>query len=441
MTSLFSLSNDLRKSISTRDAKVGVLGLGYVGLPLSLGVHDAGFAVTGIDINSERVEAINAGKRLLKYLPEDRIAKARESGRYVAATDIARLGDADVVLISVPTSIDEKDQPDISILRRAVSDLAPVVRPGAVVIVESTVYPGAVREAIAPTFSAAGHEIGQNLFLAFSPEREDPGNAIFHTRNIPKLVGADDPASLEIASLFYRQVVDKVVEVSSTTVAETVKLYENSFRTVNIALANEMKSVCRTLGIDVHEMIAAAATKPFGFMPFWPGPGIGGDCIPVSPVLLTARVNQLGGRLPIVEHAIASSRGVPREVVSRAAEAVGGSLSGKNVLLLGVSYKKDVGDIRRSPALEILDLILSDGAKCDYHDALVPVLPASGLRGELKSTDISAPILGSYDLAIVTTDHTGVDYDSVGREIPVIIDTRNVYATGRHTAEGKLVRA
>lgn len=441
MTSFFSLSNDLRKSIATQDAKVGVVGLGYVGLPLSLGVHDAGFTVMGVDIKSERVDAINSGQQLLKYLPADRIANARDSGRYQATTDIANLSDADIVLVSVPTSIDHDDQPDISILLRAAGDLAPVVRPGALVIIESTVYPGAIREKIAPIFTDAGHVLGQNLFLAFSPEREDPGNASFHTRNIPKLVGADDPTSLEMAAMFYRQVVEEVVEVSSTTVAETVKVYENSFRTVNIALANEMKSVCQALGIDVHEMIAAAATKPFGFMPFWPGPGIGGDCIPVSPVLLTARVKELGASLPMVEHAIVSSRAIPAGVVARAAEAAGGTLSGKKVLLLGISYKKDVGDVRRSPAVDILELIATEGGACDYHDPLVPVFAAAGSTEEHRSVDLTETALSAYDLVIVATDHTDVDYQLVGRQAPIIVDTRNVFAAGKIPVSGMLVSA
>ena len=441
MTSYFSLSNDLKTVIANRDARVGVVGLGYVGLPLSLGVYDAGFAVTGVDINDTRVEAINSGTQVLKYLAEDRISNARASGLYEASTDIRDLKDADVVLVSVPTSIDDNDKPDISPLVAAVNQLAPVVRPGACVIIESTVYPGAIREKIAPIFAQAGHSIGQNLFLAFSPEREDPGNANFNTHNIPKLVGADDPTSLDVASLFYNQVVEQVVEVSSTTVAETVKVYENSFRTVNIALANEMKSVCDALGIDVHEMIAAAATKPFGFMPFYPGPGIGGDCIPVSPVLLTARANELGASLPIVDHAIQSSREVPAGVVAKAANAAGGSLAGKKVLLIGISYKKDVGDLRRSPALDILDLVESAGATCDYHDALAPVLRAESHRSERQSVTLSDDMLASYDLAIVATDHSDTDYVSIAKHVPIIVDTRDVFRKRGIVPAGRLITA
>lgn len=441
MTSYFSLSNDLQKSIEGKRAKVGVVGLGYVGLPLSLGVHDAGFTVQGVDIKADRVAAINAGEQLLKYLPADRISSARESGRYNATTDIGELEDADIVLVSVPTSIDANDQPDISLLLNAVSELAPVVRPGALIIIESTVYPGAIRTKVAPILAGQGHQVGQNLFLAFSPEREDPGNETFHTRNIPKLVGADDPTSLELAALFYRQVVETVIEVSSTTVAETVKLYENSFRTVNIALANEMKAVCRTLGIDVNEMIAAAATKPFGFMPFWPGPGIGGDCIPVSPVLLTARVKELGSALPIVDHAIQSSRGVPAGVVARAKEAAGGSLADKLVLLIGVSYKKDVGDVRRSPALDILDLVEAEGATCAYHDDLVPVLNAQGARSERRSIDLTPEAVRESDVVIIAADHSDTDFNLIGQNADLVVDTRNVFAGRGIPVAGRLVSA
>lgn len=441
MTSLFSLATDLKNKINATEARIGVVGLGYVGLPLSLAIHEAGFRVTGIDIDASRVEAINSGDRVLAYLPTDRIANARASGRYVATTDADRLTDVDVVLVSLPSSIDDNDRPDLSVLTRAVEDLATKVRQGVLVIIESTVYPGATKETFAPIFARAGFDLGQDLFLAFSPEREDPGNGTYRTKNIPKIIGADDRTSLGLGATFYRMVVDEIVEVSSTTTAETVKVYENSFRTVNIALANEMKSVCRALDIDVNEMIAAAATKPFGFMPFFPGPGIGGDCIPVSPVLLSSRAKEIGSELPIVDHAIRSSRSIPAGVVRVTSDVLGGSLAGKSILLLGISYKRDVGDVRRSPALDILDLITADGGRCEYHDPTVPVLSAAKNCQEMRSVELTGAALHGYDAVIVVTDHSDVDYELVKQHAALIVDTRNVFEGSSSNKNTKIIKA
>ncbi|RMF34763.1 MAG: nucleotide sugar dehydrogenase, partial [Alphaproteobacteria bacterium] len=375
MTNPFSLFSDLKHRIEAREARIATLGLGYVGLPLALSVHDAGFPVTGFDINEARVEAINAGERVISYFAPDRIAGAVATGRFAASAEMAELAEMDAILICVPTPLGGDLQPDLSAVRRAGETIAAHLRPGQLIVLESTVWPGATAGVLRPILEASGLKAGTHFFLAFSPEREDPGNESWSTRTIPKIVGADDAHSLELARSLYAAVVTQAVPVSSTATAEAVKLAENSFRTVNIALVNEMKLAFAKMGVDVWEVIEAAATKPFGYMPFWPGPGIGGDCIPVSPVYLAWAARQAGGALPLVETAARQNREMPAHVAARVAEAAGGDLQGKRVLILGIAYKRDIEDSRLSPALAALRLIEAAGARAEYHDPFFPEMP------------------------------------------------------------------
>ncbi len=429
MTSSFSLFADLKARLQTGDAAIAVVGLGYVGLPLSMSVCEAGFGVTGFELDETRVARINAGEQVLSYFPEDRISNAVGTGRYQATSDTARIADQDVVLVCVPTPLSDDGTPDTSIILAAVEGFAPHLKPGALVVIESTVWPGVTREKVQPLLEATKKKVGQDVFLAFSPEREDPGNATFHTNNIPKVVGADDPHSLDLVKTFYEAIIEKVVPVNSSATAEAVKLFENSFRTVNIALVNEAKYLCNELGIDVFELIDAAATKPFGFMPFYPGPGIGGACIPVSPVFLSWRAREVGVPLPMVEHAIRSNAEMPGRVAQRVAEAAGGNLDGKKVLVLGISYKKDIEDARLSPAFDIVARMEAAGAHCDYHDPYFAEHALNDANSGYKrpSVAITAEAVAGYDAVLVVTDHSDVDYALIATHARAIVDTRNIF--------------
>jgi UDP-N-acetyl-D-glucosamine dehydrogenase len=430
MTSTFSLFSDLKHRLEARSARIGTVGLGYVGLPLALSVHEAGFPATGFDVNAERVARIAAGERVISYFAPDRIARA-VAGGFAATTDLGRLSEMDAILICVPTPLDREHRPDLGLVLKAAGSVAAALRPGQLVVLESTVWPGVTRDVLRPILERGGLRAGQHIFLAFSPEREDPGNPAYSTRTIPKLVGADDAHSLELAKLLYGAVVSAVVPVEGTATAEAAKLAENSFRTVNIALVNEMKLAFQKMGIDVWKVIEAAATKPFGFMPFWPGPGIGGDCIPVSPVYLAHGARAAGGALPLVELAAAANREMPARVADRIAELIGGPLAGRRVLLLGIAYKKDVEDSRLSPALALLREVEARGGACDFHDPFFPVLPMTRDDPDLAgraSVPLTAGQLAGYDAVVVTTDHTAVDYALVARAARGIVDTRNVFA-------------
>lgn len=372
MTNAFSLYSTLKERISRRGAHVATIGLGYVGLPLALTISEAGFRSTGFDLNASRVDAINAGERVISYFPEDRIRNAVTEGRFAASAQAADLAAADVVLVCVPTPLSPGREPDLSHVIRAAEGAAAWLRPGQLIVLESTVWPGATETVIKPILERGGLRAGEDFFLAFSPEREDPGNAQFATQSIPKIVGADDPKSRELVEQFYAQIVARAVPVSSLATAEAVKLAENTFRTVNIALVNEMKVAFEAMGVDVWEVVRAAATKPFGFMPFYPGPGIGGDCIPVSPAYLSWRAREVGTSLPIIDLALANNDGAPDLIARRVAAEL--TLDGRDgakgarVLILGVSYKRNVEDTRESPALAILNRLEAMGACCDYHE-------------------------------------------------------------------------
>lgn len=434
MNNVFSLFSNLKLKTETKEATVLTVGLGYVGLPLALTVFETGFRVTGLDVNSDRVALINAGDQVISYFPPDRIASAISTKRFAATSDVSRIAEADIVLICVPTPLSEAREPDLRYVVKAAESIADWLRPGQLVVLESTVWPGATTEVVKPILERSGLSAGVDFFLGFSPEREDPGNETHTTRSIPKIVGADDNHSRDLLETFYSQIVSKAVPVSSSATAEAVKLVENSFRTVNIALVNEMKVALDAMGIDVWEVVQAAATKPFGYMPFYPGPGIGGDCIPVSPVYLSWRAQDVGSSVPIIDLARASNDGTPDALAVRIASDLNGrasvSISGAKLLLLGISYKRDIEDTRESPSLAILNRLEAMGAGCDYHDPYFPTMPLTrdhpGLAGRV-SVPLSPQALTGYDAVIVTTDHTNVDYGMVARESRLIFDTRNVF--------------
>jgi UDP-N-acetyl-D-glucosamine dehydrogenase len=447
MTAAFSIHATLRDRIAAREARVATVGLGYVGLPLALTIAEAGFPVTGFDLNSARVAAINAGERVISYFPEDRIAKALARGRFKASDDARSLGQADIVLICVPTPLSAAREPDMSYVVRAAETVAGELRPGQLIVLESTVWPGATQTVVRPILERGGLKAGSDFFLGFSPEREDPGNAKFDTKSIPKVVGADDPQSRDLLDRFYASIVSKTVPVSSTAAAEAVKLAENSFRTVNIALVNEMKVAMEAMGVDVWEVVRAAATKPFGYMPFYPGPGIGGDCIPVSPVYLSWRARDVGSSTPIIDLARRNNDEAPDRIAGRVAVELGRrgtAIRGARVLILGVAYKKNVEDTRESPALAILTRLEEMGADCAYHDPYFPVMPVTrdhpGLSGRC-SVELTGEALEGFDAVVVTTDHSGVDYALVAGTARLILDTRNVFdAAGLATRADGLVK-
>ena len=422
----------LRRKLAARDAVLGVVGLGHVGLPLAAAAAEAGLRTLGFDIDPAKCAALARGESHLRHVPSARIAGAVAEGRLAATGDPARLSEPDVLAICVPTPLTPDGAPDLGPLTRAARDIAARLRPGQLVIVESTTYPGATEEVVRPILEAGGLRSGRDLFLAFAPEREDPGNPEFGPRNTPKVVGAACPEARRLARAFYRLFVEKVVSVSDTRTAEAVKLAENVFRSVNIALVNELKDVLEPMGVDIWEVIAAAATKPFGYMPFHPGPGLGGHCIPVDPHYLAWKARAHGRVARVVELAAEINAAMPARVVERLEDALarrrGRSLAGARVLVLGVAYKRNVADIRESPALSILERLEARGAATAFHDPFVPRLPAlaahpglSGRAGVAWRDDLAA----GYDAALVVTDHDAVDYRAVVRQAPLVVDTRN----------------
>ncbi len=445
----------LRQRIAARDARVAVVGLGYVGLPLALTAYDEGFDTTGVDLNPDRVARINQGDQVISYLAQDRIAQAVNSGRFRATQDAAALTDADIVLVCVPTPLTDAQDPDMRFVVAAAQTIAQHLRPGQMVVLESSVWPGATTTLVQPILEAGGLRAGSDFFLAFSPEREDPGNDKFDTHSIPKVVGADDPLSRQLVEDFYRAIVTSAVPVSSAATAEAVKLVENSFRTVNIALVNELKTALEAMDVDVWEVIEAAATKPFGFMPFYPGPGIGGACIPVSPAYLAWRAADAGSDTPLINLARTSNDAVPEMLAARMAAELtarngsalaetGQPLTGQRILLMGIAYKRDVEDTRRSPALVLLDELEKLGAGVDYHDPYFPCLPEGGEYPQLAgrtSQPLTAETLKRYAAVAVITDHSAPDYDLVAREAALVFDTRNVFEKqGIRVADGRLVK-
>lgn len=424
-------AEQLRERISSRTARVGIVGLGYVGLPLATEFARAGFRVTGIDVDSEKIAALNAGRSYIRDVPSSEVARLVQDGLFRATTDYGELARLDTVNICVPTPLRKTKDPDLSFILAAVEEIQKRLHPGLLVILESTTYPGTTDEFILPRLVETGLEVGRDFFLCFSPERVDPGNRQFTTRNIPKVVGGITPACVELGTLLYRQAIETVVPVSSTRVAEMVKLLENTYRSINIGLANEMAMLCDAMKIDVWEVIEAAATKPFGFMPFYPGPGLGGHCIPVDPFYLSWKAKLDGAEARFIELAGQINAAMPRYVVSKIQAALnqsGKAVRNARIHVLGVAYKRDTSDIRESPALDVLALLTRLEARLSYSDPLVPRLELPGL--DLRSQPVLAGCRKA-DCVVLLTDHSGFDYAAIARCSRRIVDTRNAFRAYR----------
>lgn len=436
-----SLAADLMDRIRHGTAIIGVIGLGYVGLPLVRACRRSGLTVLGFDLDPDKVSRLNAGQSYIHHIPDADIAAMAAGGGFVATADFARLAEADVVLICVPTPLTRHREPDMTYVAGTAETIARHARPGQLVCLESTTYPGTTLDLLRPVLERGGLRTGHDLFLAFSPEREDPGNSQYGAETIPKVVGADDGASQALAEAFYARFVPRVVPVSSSATAEAVKLTENIFRAVNIALVNELKLVYEAMGIDIWEVIDTARTKPFGFMPFYPGPGLGGHCIPIDPFYLTWKARAHDTATRFIELAGEINTAMPTHVVRRLGEALdartGRGLNGARILVLGAAYKKNVDDVRESPALRILELLQARGARADYYDPFVAEIPPTrehpGLTGR-RSVVWEPAAFAAYDAAFICTDHDGVDYAALVAHCPLVVDARN--AT-RHVHDGR----
>jgi UDP-N-acetyl-D-glucosamine dehydrogenase len=420
-----AVAKALEQKIRNRTARVGVVGLGYVGLPLAVEFAKAGFAVTGIDLSKDKVERLNSGDSYVQDVPGAVLAQLVSAGKLRATTDFAAVADLDTINICVPTPLRKTKDPDMSYIVSACQEIARHMHPGMLLILESTTYPGTTDELLLPMFTRPGMRVGEEFFLCFSPERVDPGNAMFQTSNIPKVVGGMTKACTGMGAMFYAQALEKVVPVSSTQVAEMVKLLENTFRMINIAMVNEMALMCDRMGINVWEVIEAAATKPFGFMPFYPGPGLGGHCIPVDPFYLSWKTRQAGIEARFIELAGYINGQMPQFVVDKVQNALndhGKPLRGSHIHIMGVAYKRDVDDVRESPALDIILLLEKRGAQLTYSDPHVPVLKKEGVELCGKAADEAA---AEADCVVIVTDHSAFDYAKLVAKARLIVDTRN----------------
>ncbi len=423
----------LMSALTVRRATVGVIGLGYVGLPLAMAVARAGFGVTGFDIDPGKIVALEAGRSYIGSVSDaDLLA---QGARFTATTDFAGLGRCDVIVICVPTPLTRHREPDLGYVTRTCDSIAATLRAGQLIVLESTTWPGTTDEVVKPLLEAGGLRSGADFFLGFSPEREDPGNRDHSTTSIPKIVAGDGPLAGAAMEAFYGAVVDRVVPVATTATAEAVKLTENIFRAVNIAMVNELKVVFDAMDIDVWQVIEAAKTKPFGYMPFYPGPGLGGHCIPIDPFYLTWKSREYDLPTRFIELAGEINSGMPKHVVGRLAEALdirfGKALSRSRVLIIGLAYKKNVPDIRESPSLRLIDLIEERGGRADFHDPHVTEVPKTREYGHLMgraSVPLTAQTVADYDAVLISTDHDAVDYAALGEWAALIIDTRNRFA-------------
>ena len=427
-----SSAQSLEKRLEDRTARLAVIGLGYVGLPLAVELAQAGFEVVGIDIDEKRVRQLNLGRSYIQDVPTADVSALVRQKRFTATTEFSALKRCDTVNICVPTPLSKQRDPDVSFIVAAVAEVARHLHKGQLVILESTTYPGTTDELVLPKLAESGLQVGRDFFLAFSPERVDPGNTSFNTRNIPKVVGGVTPACTSAAVKLYRQRLEHVVPVSSPQVAEMVKLLENTFRSVNIGLVNELALMCARLKIDVWEVIRAAATKPFGFMPFYPGPGLGGHCIPIDPFYLSWKARASGFEARFIELAGHVNGHMPDHVVDLVSEALnrqGKSVRGSRVLILGVAYKADVDDVRESPSLDIMEKLRERGARIEYTDPHVPSIQFAG--STLKSVPFRAAEVKPFDCLVIATAHKAFDYDSALSWSKAIVDTRNALAGKR----------
>jgi UDP-N-acetyl-D-glucosamine dehydrogenase len=425
-----ALAAALLQKIESRRARTGVVGLGYVGLPLAVELGRAGFHTTGIDLDQRKVQAVMDGRSYIPDVPTADIQALRGAGTLDATTDFGVVRDLDTINICVPTPLRKSKDPDMSYIVSAVEAIATHLHPGMLVILESTTYPGTTDEVVQPLLEATGLKAGVDFFIAFSPERVDPGNPTFQTYNVPKVVGGLTPECARLAASLYGTAIQTIVPVSSTRVAEMVKLLENTFRAVNIGLVNELALMCDRMNIDVWEVVDAARTKPFGFMAFYPGPGLGGHCIPIDPFYLSWKAKQTGFEPRFIELAGAINAAMPHFVVDKVADALNArrkAINGSSILIAGVAYKRDIDDLRESPALDVMGLLHAKGATVAYADPYVPEVPAREWAGrqDLRAADLTRGSIGQYDCVVIITDHKAFDYDAIVAEADVVVDTRN----------------
>jgi len=420
---------DLKQKIDSKKAKIGVIGLGYVGLPLLIEFVDNGFTCLGLDIDQCKIDFLEKKKTYIKHIDSKRIAQIVESGLFDATTDFSHLVEVDCIVVAVPTPLDKHQQPDLSYITNTSETIAKYLRKGQLVILESSTWPGTTDEVMRPILEKSGLKYAEDFYLAFSPEREDPNNPTYSTKTIPKVIGAGDDVSLACAVALYDAVIVQTVPVSSSQAAEATKLLENIFRSVNIALVNEMKVILDRMGIDVWEVISAASTKPFGFMPFYPGPGLGGHCIPIDPFYLTWKAKEFDMPTRFIELAGEINTNMPYWVVQKTMEALNTqskSLSGAKILILGAAYKKDIDDMRESPTLKLIEILREKGAEVDYNDPLIPELPrVRKYQFDMKSVELTPKNLKMYDAVLISTDHTDYDYGFIVNHANLVIDTRN----------------
>ncbi len=436
--------DELIQNVRDRKAKIGIIGLGYVGLPLAREFCEAGFQVIGFDVDPGKVRCLETGKTYIRHLPAPYFTKLYKEGRFKPTTDMKLLKKVDAILICVPTPLDKMREPDMTYVRETTETIARHLRKGQIVTLESTTYPGTTKELMQPILDQSGLKLEKDYFLAYSPEREDPGNPNFSTGTIPKVVGGAGPDSLRLGCEVYKGVVTEVIPVSSCEVAEACKIVENVYRCINIALVNELKMLFDRMDIDVWEVINAAKTKPFGFQAFYPGPGLGGHCIPIDPLYLSWKARQYGKPTRFIELACEINTLMPEHVIGRVAEAMneqGKAVKGSKILVLGLAYKKDVDDVRESPSVTLIELLQERGAKVDYHDPFVP--SGKPMREHnithMRSVPLTPANIRKYDCVLIATDHTDVDYDLVVKNARLVVDTRN--ATGNKKRPRKVVKA
>ena len=420
----------LIEKLDKKTAVVGIIGLGYVGLPLILRYSEVGYSVIGFDIDQSKIDSLRQGRSYIEHIPSNAIAKALSNGLQVTL-DFSRVGDIDVIIICVPTPLNKHREPDISFIVNTMNSLVPYLKKGQIVSLESTTYPGTTDEELRPRIESTGLKVGKDVFLVFSPEREDPGNLNFITKTIPKVCGGTTPACLEAGLALYRQAIDQVVPVSSTRAAEMTKLLENIHRAVNIGMANEMKIIADKMGIDIYEVIRAAATKPFGFVPYYPGPGLGGHCIPIDPFYLTWKAREYGLHTRFIELAGEVNSSMPEWVVNKIVEAMNKrckAINRSKILILGIAYKKNIDDMRESPSVELMKLLQQKGAEIAYSDPHVPVFPKMRKHHfTLSSVPLSARTISGYDCIVIATDHDAFDYSMIKQNANLIVDTRGIY--------------
>jgi UDP-N-acetyl-D-glucosamine dehydrogenase len=439
------MRNELKEKLLSKKALIGVVGLGYVGLPLVREFCRGGLKVMGFDVDPEKIKMLKAGKSYIEHIPSSMVRDLTKSGQFDATDDMGKLNKPDAIIICVPTPLNKTRDPEMKYVEGTAVAISKRLRKDQLVVLESTTYPGTTSELVKPILEkASGLKAGKDFFLAFSPEREDPGRKDYSTKTIPKVVGADDPASQELACALYGLAIDKVVPVSSCAVAESAKLLENIYRCVNIAMVNELKVLFDRMGIDVWEVIRAASTKPFGFQPFYPGPGLGGHCIPIDPFYLTWKARQYEMATRFIELAGEINTGMPDYVIHKVAEALNEhskSVKGSKILLLGLAYKKDVDDLRESPSLHLIEKLQERGAKVDYNDPHIPRVPRTREHDlKMSSKALNEKMLAGYDCVLIATDHSSYDYAWIVKHAKLVVDTRNS-TNGVKGAEKKVVKA